>query len=240
MKKQTVTLALSLLIITACLFSACGAEQFGASIFPSDTSSDNQGSSTTTDYAAAIQNLEDRILELQQSQYISDAEYEKELASLLSKLEALQSESKDKTPSVPEDGEEAPPPEEKPTDSPSASPLFLYTVTDDLITITGYTGKDSHVVIPYAIDGLPVYAIGEGAFSSDTIRTITISDGVSRIDWFAFRDCPNLTHVTVPQSVTRIGYEAFGARDSTFTLYCHANSFAQTYAQSYGITYATI
>lgn len=239
MKQQRIVLCVSLLIIFSCLLSACRTDRLDESIFPSEGDTDSPPEEVT-DYAAAIRDLENRIIELQQNQYISDAEYEKELSSLLSRLESLKAESTDKTPENSDKNEENTSPEEKPNDIPTASPLFLYTVADGLATITGYTGSESHVVIPSAIDGHTVHAIGEGAFSSDKIRSVLISDGVRSIDWFAFRDCPNLSAVTVPKSVTSIGYEAFGMRDSTFTLYCHSDSFAQTYAKSYGLTYATI
>ena len=55
------------------------------------------------------------------------------------------------------------------------------------IAITGYTGTDEAVTIPEIIENLPVMTIG---------------------DW-AFADCSSLTSITIPPSVTRIGYEAF-------------------------------
>ena len=44
------------------------------------------------------------------------------------------------------------------------------------VTITGYTGRASALVIPATIEGLPVTTIGEGAFSLCTgLRSVTLS-----------------------------------------------------------------
>ena len=62
------------------------------------------------------------------------------------------------------------------------------TNADDTITITGYLGAGGNVTIPAAIDGLPVTSIGNDAFES----------------------CINLTNVTIGNSITSIGDDAFG------------------------------
>ena len=64
---------------------------------------------------------------------------------------------------------------------------FTYTTNNGTITITGYTGPGGAVTIPSTINGLPVTSIG---------------------DW-AFGDCTSLTSVTIPNSVTSIGTDAF-------------------------------
>lgn len=232
MKKQFLLLCLSLLVIFFSFLSACGIKDPTQSIFPTDTLDGEASDNTPTDYKAAIRELENRIIELQQTQYISDAEYEKELSSLLSQLEALRAESEAEESEREDDTSEG--------DDMESVSRFLYTVTDGLATITGYTGNEAHVVIPSVIDGYPVETVGEGALSSEKIRSIVISNGVRRIDWFAFSACTALREVTVPESVHTIGYDAFGTRDATFTLYCHSGSFAQSYAKSYGISYAAI
>ena len=45
--------------------------------------------------------------------------------------------------------------------------------------------------------------------SRDTIQTITIEEGITRIGENAFRGCKGLTEVTIPSSVTSIEYSAF-------------------------------
>ncbi len=234
MKQQRIVLCLSLLVLSFAIFSACSAEPTD-SLFPSQNqNADNTDQTEDSDYEAAIRELENRIIELQQNQYISDAEYEKELSELLTRLEALKAEQQDKEP----DSEDSSTPPNNENESSPTKALFLYKVADGEAIITKYTGSDANVVIPTAIDGYKVCAIGEGALASEQIQHVIIGNGVRRIEWFAFRDCPNLSSVTIPDSVTSIGYEAFGARDKSFTIYCHSGSFAQSYAKSYGITYA--
>lgn len=73
------------------------------------------------------------------------------------------------------------------------------------ITITGYIGKDSDVIIPSSIDGKSVTCIGERAFlSCSSLHRISIPDGVTSIGYNAFEDCSNLTTVFLPDSLTEI------------------------------------
>ena len=83
-------------------------------------------------------------------------------------------------------------------------------------------------------------SVGESAFSSSKITTVIISEGVKKIDWFAFYTCPHLTSVTLPQSVTSIGYAAFEGASSSFSIYCYAGSYACDYAKSYAIPYVAV
>lgn len=233
MKKQILIVSLSLLIILSSLLAACSADTLTPNT-PSKKPSTTESDTVTTpdaNYDAQIRDLENKIIELQQSQYVSDAEHQKELSALLDQLAALKAEA-----------ETQPTDTKKPTaesTKPDAS-RFLYTVADGKATITGYTGNETQLVIPSAIDGYPVHSIADSAFSSQTLKSVTISNGIVRIGWFAFRECPKLESVTVPASVTGIGYSAFPDASKTFTIYCHSNSFAYSYAQSYGYQYAVI
>ena len=96
------------------------------------------------------------------------------------------------------------------------------------ITIIGYTGSSINVVIPSSInvDGedMPVKAIASNAFyNNDTITSITIPDGVTKIGSSAFEGCSSLTSIHIPNSVTKIGSSAFEGC-STLTIYCEASS----------------
>lgn len=84
-----------------------------------------------------------------------------------------------------------------------------YSVDGDTVTITEYTGKGGDVVIPSEIDGKKVTAIGEFAFESTDLTSVTIPDSVTSIGWEAFRYCGSLKNVTIPDSVTDFGWEAF-------------------------------
>ena len=73
---------------------------------------------------------------------------------------------------------------------------FSYTVTNQTVTITGYTGT-SVVAIPSTINGLPVTSIGDYAFSGSSITAVTIPNSVINIGNFAFGYCFSLTNIMV-------------------------------------------
>ena len=87
------------------------------------------------------------------------------------------------------------------------------------VTIVTYLGNGENICIPEKIDGKPVTAISEapgyypgdpGAFSGcDTLRTVTIPEGVTEIGDNSFSGCVNLQTVYVPASVQAIGSSAF-------------------------------
>jgi hypothetical protein len=76
------------------------------------------------------------------------------------------------------------------------------------VIITGYSGTNQIVRIPPQIRGLPVTHIGERAFESKQLTSVTIPNSVTTIGDFAFHS-NQLTSVTIPNSVTRIGDWAF-------------------------------
>lgn len=85
-----------------------------------------------------------------------------------------------------------------------------YTIENDKVNITGYTGVPTVVVIPDEIDGFPVTSIGYQAFREcNSLTNVKIPDSVTIIDAEAFNRCANLTNVTIPDSVTEISWGAF-------------------------------
>ena len=72
------------------------------------------------------------------------------------------------------------------------------------------TYEDGEVVIPDSYNGKPVTAIGAEAFMGiRDIGALVIPDSVTVIEDKAFRNCVNLTEVTLGNSITYIGKEAF-------------------------------
>ncbi len=113
---------------------------------------------------------------------------------------------------------------------------FTYTVSSNGVTVIGYKGDALSVQIPSMIDGRPVIAIGDRAFSGNTkVQSVTVPDGVVTVGWFAFSGCVSLGAVTLPASVSSISYGTFENCPSSLTVFCPAGSYAQKYAQSYGI-----
>lgn len=176
-------------------------------------------------YSSQIKALEDKLSEMQQSQYISDAESQKKIRELENQIASLKSAAAESVVYSSTDISE---------------PHFLYNIEDGHAVITGFSGTETNIVIPCAIDGFEVVSIADSAFASSEIKNVIITDGISEIGWFAFNSCKSLTSVTVASSVTKIGYSAFDGCAKGFTVYCHDNSFAKSYAASYGIPYALI
>jgi hypothetical protein len=95
------------------------------------------------------------------------------------------------------------------------SPYSFAINSDETITINGYTESGGIVNIPASIFGLPVSAIGVGAFyGCPSLANITIPAGVTSIGNSAFQACGRLTSVIIPGSVTNIGDEAFASCSS--------------------------
>jgi hypothetical protein len=87
---------------------------------------------------------------------------------------------------------------------------FLFVSSNNVITITGYTGPGGSVVIPKKINGLPVTIIGTSALSSlSNLTSVTLPDNVASIYSQAFYNCTGLTNVTLGNGVTTIGDYAF-------------------------------
>ncbi|NCZ53125.1 MAG: fibronectin type III domain-containing protein, partial [Verrucomicrobia bacterium] len=97
----------------------------------------------------------------------------------------------------------------------SANPAsdFNYTTTGGKVTITGYKGTSTVVMIPPTISGNPVTAITQvssaTAFSLKSIRTLFLPDGLIEIGDSTFKNCTGLTSLSLPESLTKIGASAF-------------------------------
>lgn len=92
--------------------------------------------------------------------------------------------------------------------TPNPESDFTYTISENSVTITGYKGKDTDVIIPYKIGGYPVTKIGENAFQKSSLTNITIPNSVTSIGNYAFNSS-SLKSIDIPESVTSIGDYAF-------------------------------
>lgn len=72
------------------------------------------------------------------------------------------------------------------------------------------TCKDKNINIPPLYRGKPVSAVWSWSFNNCTnLRSITIPSSVTNIGWGAFYFCKRLTSITIPESVTSIEDNAF-------------------------------
>ena len=87
---------------------------------------------------------------------------------------------------------------------------YRYTVENNEVTIKKYIGNDEEVTVPESIDGMPVVAIGDGAFNHCVnIRSVTIPDSVVKIGPHVFLDCSSLENVTLGRGVREIDFSPF-------------------------------
>lgn len=82
---------------------------------------------------------------------------------------------------------------------------FLYRVEGESdnpeVTIYSYVGSDTDVTVPSEIKGMPVTTL-HGTFSGkETVKTVTIPEGVRLIEYHAFHGCTALTTVVLPSSL---------------------------------------
>ena len=95
---------------------------------------------------------------------------------------------------------------------------FLYVVHGNEVTVSYlgdlYTGVHPDAIeIPATVscNGLTftVTTIANSAFYDSYLRSVTIPNTVSTIEYEAFLNCPNLTNIDIPNSVKHIGRNAF-------------------------------
>lgn len=92
----------------------------------------------------------------------------------------------------------------------TANGYFEYTINNDEITITTYSGTDEELEVPSEIDGKSVVKIGQCAFSNCyNLEKIDISDSVESIGEYAFNGCTKLKNINIPDSVRNISKGAF-------------------------------
>ncbi len=88
-------------------------------------------------------------------------------------------------------------------------------------TVVGCEELTSYVEIPDTYGGLPVTAIGFGAFwDCTTIEYIEIGANVKTIDMYAFVNCIHLEQITIPATVTTISDEVFDNCTALTDIYC--------------------
>ena len=75
--------------------------------------------------------------------------------------------------------------------------------------LNGYSGSGGAVNIPSTVNGQAVKAIGAGAFEGANITSVSIPSSVTKIGQTAFSDCARLTSVSLPSTLTSIGDCAF-------------------------------
>lgn len=168
-------------------------------------------------YEELVVSLQNQLLDVKGALYTSRAEYDA--------LYALYQASGEKEENAPSESLES-----------TSVESFRYVKENGGVTIVAYLGASKEVVLPTHIDGLPVRAVFDRAFSGNaSVTSITIPEGVKSIGWFAFSGCAALRSVSLPSSIESIAYGAFDNCHKALTVLCPQNSLAYRYALSYGL-----
>ena len=86
---------------------------------------------------------------------------------------------------------------------------YLFYTYDNVNYLVAYVGSNTDLTLPDDYNG-QTYELNNYAFRGCRGLTgVTIPDSVTSIGWGAFRGCSGLTSVTIPDSVTSIGEQAF-------------------------------
>lgn len=94
---------------------------------------------------------------------------------------------------------------------------LIYRMIYNQVTIIGYAGAETAVIIPDEIEGKPVVGIAQSAFEN----------------------CSGMASITIPETVTHIGEHAFD-NCGVMTIYGFEGSAAQSYAEENGIDFCAI
>lgn len=87
---------------------------------------------------------------------------------------------------------------------------YIYQLKEDgTVKINKYLGNEKDVIVPSTIDGKQVTEIDTYKFGDDTVTSIVILEGVTRIGKEAFNDSKNLKSVKLPSTLKEIDNNAF-------------------------------
>ncbi len=95
---------------------------------------------------------------------------------------------------------------------------FEFIPNNTAVIVKKYNGTAADVTIPSHYKGKPVTMIDHAAFHDSAVTSVTIPDSVTSIGDDAFANCPQLTNISIPNSVTSIGFSAFAHCTSLMTV----------------------
>lgn len=88
-------------------------------------------------------------------------------------------------------------PDERPTIKDDKGIKYVYDKEGGFYIVTGYVGDAESVVVPARYNATPVMKIASNAFSGTTLKSVTLGENIINIGDYAFRNCLNLTKITV-------------------------------------------
>lgn len=85
---------------------------------------------------------------------------------------------------------------------------YGYKKSGEVITIMGYKGSDTEIIVPDEFNGMKITNIAKDSYRGKKLTKVTIPASITYIGDNAFRE-NNLTNVTIPDDVYRIDNYAF-------------------------------
>ncbi len=102
---------------------------------------------------------------------------------------------------------------------------FKYSLFQNRLIITRYTGRDKHVIVPETLDGYPVSMIGRNAFRNKAeMVSITLPETITGLGDRAFYGCAGLTEIILPDRIVFIGDQAFSGCTSLTDIHVDKNN----------------
>ncbi|MDR0872785.1 MAG: leucine-rich repeat domain-containing protein, partial [Prevotellaceae bacterium] len=125
-------------------------------------------------------------------------------------------------------------------DENEAMPQFVfYDLSDGTYMIQDYYGIFERIVIPSYYSGKKVTGIDHQAFQNKNIKEVIIPSTVTFIGDGAFRYSSSLLYITIPASVTELGFAPF-AGCPNLTIRCYEGSVIHQYAEQVGFPFELI
>ncbi len=219
-----------------------------------DAEKDNSTPSTQEDayeakilyYEAQLQSLSSQLNDMEQQMYLLREDCLNGLRTLEQRITESNGVETEQLPEEPAGDEvidtgtapETPPAQDATADEQGTTGEvreYTYELKNNFAILTSYKGSADHVVVPGAVDGYLVIALADRTFAESSVRTVQLPETIESIGWFTFYGCENLEKVTLPAKLSSIGYASFDGCASTLCLYVHEGSYAERFANSFGL-----
>lgn len=124
----------------------------------------------------------------------------------------------------------------------TAEGFKYYLKSNQTMSIIGYMGAATDIVIPSEINGYKVTEIAAETFKDYTnLTSVIISDSITSISDYAFSGCYSLTSVVIPDGVTNIGDYVFsGCGHERLVIFCESPIKPENWTANWNETSRTV
>lgn len=195
-------------------------------------------------YEAQLQGLTTQLDSMEQQMYLMRKDYLDQIELIEQRFNEQASEN-DEAPTDAETPEDADAEDKAPDtkeDAPSGGGEvqlreYTYLLENNFAILTSYLGDQTDIVVPAAVDGHLVIGLADRTFENSNAKSITLPDTIEKIGWFTFYQCENLEKIVLPRRLSSIGYASFDGCAPALCLYVKTGSYAQQFANSFGLRY---